>query len=110
MNQTNLAPSTLAMSAVGMLGFTGPLDLEGLWRALKEHDYEVDRPELRDALEQAVLRRLVSKSGDMYASPLPEGWIVRERDREDPEGWKDWVACSPEGIKRVLTGLQVELA
>ncbi len=111
MNQNNLgAPSTIAMSAVDVLAFTGPLDLEGLWRALAEHDYEIDREPLREALEQAVLRRLVSKSGDAYASSLPKGWIVRDRDREDPEGWTGWVAQSPDGCKRRLSGLQMELA
>lgn len=112
MNQTNLvAPSTIAMTACSLLAVIGPRDLEGLWSALVAANYEIDRGPLLDALEQCVARRLVTREGDVFASTLPSGWVVRSRasESEDPTGWKGWIAHSPDGRQRRLSDLQMEL-
>lgn len=110
-NYTNLvATSTVAMTVVSLLAQTGPLTLEGLWNALDKCDYQIDPGPLRHALEQALERRLVSRNGDVFASALPEGWVVRSRDPEDPEGWRGWIAQSPDGRSRLLSNLQAEIA
>lgn len=111
MNQTGLvSTSTIAMTVCSLLSVIGPSDLERVWGALVKADFEIDRAPLREALEQCVERRLVTREGEVFASTLPHGWVVRSRSESDPSGWGGWVAHSPDGRKRLLSNLQLELA
>lgn len=112
MNQTSLvAPSTIGMTAVSLLALGGPQTVDDLHRRLVQAQHEIDRAPLLDALEQCVARRLVTREGEVFASTLPAGWVVRSRasESEDPTGWMGWIDHSPDGRQRRLSDLQMEL-
>lgn len=93
MNQTHLiAPSTIAMSAASQLSVSGPLDAASLHRALAHGGLEVTPEALLDALAQGVERGRIARNGDVFASTLPAGHVVRVRSPLDASGWAGWIS------------------
>jgi hypothetical protein len=82
-----VAPSTTAASAAGVLSLHGASDAERIHEMLKRYGFHVTREALAQALGEAVERGRITQDGQIYASTLPAGHIVRSRPESDPTGW-----------------------
>ncbi len=100
---TEIARSTIAMSAVSLLATSGARSRVELVQNIVVY-YQIEPAVVEAAVEEAIIRGLIITLGNHLASCLPAGYAVRDRDRRG-DGWDDWVASNGAGQKIAIADL-----
>jgi len=109
MSETNLAPSTIGMSAYNWIAVrSGPMATADILAGLRAEWFpELTERSLREALETMVARKRIAMAGDTFDVRDAQRRIVTARERSG-DGWEQWRVSDRRAAVRVAKAVALD--